>query len=93
MDSRGTVRALFALFMAVVIGGATVVFIFQLASGMQGNNIPEDNSENNSNVVYVGNGLERHRLYRWVDESGLICYESYSRSSISCASPPPSKGN
>jgi pilus assembly protein CpaB len=35
MDSRGTVRALFALFIAVVFGGAAVVFLFQLITSYQ----------------------------------------------------------
>lgn len=35
MDSRGTVRALFALFIAVVCGGAAIVFLFQLITSYQ----------------------------------------------------------
>ena len=35
MDTRGTVRALFALLIAVVFGGAAVVFLFQLITSYQ----------------------------------------------------------
>lgn len=93
MDSRGTVRALFVLFLAVVFGGGLVVFLYQLILDIDpdrrlGEPIEASPVSDFTMVPWPGPGVRYTWLVRWVDASGLVCYQAYSGGAVNCAQPP-----